>query len=110
MSRRILVIKGSPRENGNSSVLADQVAEGAAEAGATTEGIFLHGLDLHPCRGCESCRTLHACVIKDGMQALYPKLLAAESIVLASPIYWFTFSAQMKMCIDRWYALWNIAH
>jgi multimeric flavodoxin WrbA len=109
MGKRILIIKGSPREQGNSSVLADQVAEGAGETGATTESIFLHGMDIRPCRGCDNCRTTRACVITDDMQALFPKLLAADAIVLASPIYWFTFSAQMKTCIDRWYSLWNIA-
>ncbi len=109
MSRRILIIKASPRQHGNSSVLADQVAQGAGEAGASTESIFLHGLDIRPCRGCDTCRSSHACVIKDDMQGLYPKILSAQAVVLASPIYWFTFNAQLKTCIDRWYALWNIA-
>ncbi len=109
MSRRVLVIKASPREKGNSSVLADKVAEGARDVGATTESISLHRLDIHPCRGCDTCRRTQACVIKDDMQGLYPKLLAAEAVVLASPIYWFTMNGQMKTFIDRWYGLWNIA-
>ena len=109
MSRRVLVIKASPREKGNSSVLANRVMDGAGEVGATTESVSLHRLDIRPCRGCDTCRATHACVIKDDMQGLYPKLLAAEAIVLASPIYWFTFSGGMKTFIDRWYALWNIA-
>ena len=109
MGRRILIIKGSPRANGNSSVLADEVAEGAREKGATAEIVFLHGLDIRPCRGCDNCRKAHACVIKDDMQALYQKVLEADAVVLASPIYWFTYSAQLKICIDRWYGLWNIA-
>ncbi len=62
MGKRILIIKGSPREQGNSSVLADQVAEGAGEAGATTESIFLHGMDIRPCRGCDNCRATRACL------------------------------------------------
>ena len=60
MSRRILVLKGSPREKGNSSVLADKVAEGAAETGATAEAVSLHRMDIRPCRGCDTCRSAHA--------------------------------------------------
>jgi multimeric flavodoxin WrbA len=104
---KILILKGSPREKGNSSVLADQVAAGAKKAGAEVESISLHGLDLRPCDGCDFCKETGACVLKDDMQPLYAKLLSADALVLASPIYWFTYSAQLKTCIDRWYALWN---
>lgn len=109
MAKRILILKGSPREHGNSSVLADQVAAGASETGAVVESIFLHEMNIRPCRGCNTCRSKLACVIKDDMQTLYPRLLKTDSVVLASPIYWFTFSAQLKTCIDRWYALWSMA-
>lgn len=104
---KILILKGSPRPDGNSSVLADQVAAGARQAGAEVESIMLHGLDLHPCDGCDFCLETGVCVIKDDMQALFPKIVAADALVLASPIYWFTYSAQLKLCIDRWYALVN---
>ena len=104
---KILILKGSPRVGSNSSLLADQVAAGARQAGAEVESITLHGLDLRPCDGCDFCKETGACVIKDDMQPLYAKLLAADALVLASPIYWFTYSAQLKTCIDRWYALWN---
>lgn len=106
MSDYVLVLKGSPRENGNSSTLAEQAAWGAKEAGAEVESISLHTLDIRPCDACDSCHeTDGVCVIKDDMQALYPKLRRASAIVVASPIYWFTISAQTKLCIDRWYAL-----
>lgn len=105
MSKQILVLKGSPREKGNSAVLADRLAEGARQAGAQVESIYLHGLDIRPCDACDLCRDLDSgCVIEDDMQDLYSKLDAADAIVLASPIYWFTVSAQLKLCIDRWYA------
>lgn len=107
MSKNILILKGSPRPNGNSNVLADQVAEGARQSGAQVESIFLHGLSIHPCDGCDFCVETGVCVIKDDMQAIYPKLLAADALVLASPVYWFCYSAQLKTCIDRWYAVWN---
>ncbi len=104
MSKNILILKGSPRERGNSSALADQLAAGAKSAGATVESIFLHGLDIRACDACSLCEAGRGCVIQDDMQDVYPKLEAADAIVLASPVYWFTFSAQIKLCIDRWYA------
>jgi multimeric flavodoxin WrbA len=104
MDKKVLILKGSPRERGNSSVLADQVAAGAKSAGAIVDSIYLHGLDIRACDACDLCEGGSGCVIKDDMQELYPKLEAADAIVLASPVYWFTFSAQMKLCIDRWYA------
>jgi multimeric flavodoxin WrbA len=104
---KILILKGSPREKGNSSVLADQVAIGAHKAGAQVESIALHSLDLRPCDGCDFCKETGMCVLKDDMQPIYTKLLAADAVVLASPIYWFTYTAQLKICIDRWYALLN---
>jgi multimeric flavodoxin WrbA len=102
MIKNILILKGSPREKGNSATLADRAAAGAREAGAQVESIYLHGLDIRPCDACDLC-TDGVCIIEDDMQPLYPKLAAADAILLASPIYWFTFSAQLKLCIDRWY-------
>jgi multimeric flavodoxin WrbA len=102
MTRNILILKGSPRERGNSATLADKAAEGAKEAGAQVESIYLHGLDIRPCDGCDLCDA-GDCIIEDDMQPLFPKLAAADAILLASPIYWFTYSAQLKLCIDRWY-------
>ena len=106
MSKSILILKGSPREKGNSAVLADQVSAGAQKAGAKVESVYLHGMDIQPCDACDVCQDgYEGCIIEDGMQSLYPKLTEADAIVIASPIYWFTISAQTKLCIDRWYAL-----
>jgi len=102
MTKNILILKGSPREKGNSAILADRAAVGALEAGAQVESIYLHGLDIRPCDACDLCVD-GECVIEDDMQPLYPKLAAADAILLTSPVYWFTFSAQLKLCIDRWY-------
>jgi multimeric flavodoxin WrbA len=102
MTKNILILKGSPRERGNSAILADRAAAGANEAGALVESIYLHGLDIRPCDGCDLCMD-GGCIIEDDMQLLYPKLATSDAILLASPIYWFTFSAQLKLCIDRWY-------
>ena len=102
--RNLLILKGSPRERGNSATLAEKSVVGARAAGAQVESITLHGLDIRPCDACDLCLEQDGCVIEDDMQQLYPKLAAADAIILASPIYWFTFSAQLKLCIDRWYA------
>ncbi len=103
----VLILKASPRQNGNSSILADQVAAGAAEAGARVETCDLHAMNIRPCDACDFCQGTGTglCTIDDDMHELYPKLREATGIVVASPIYWFTLSAQAKLCIDRWYAL-----
>ncbi len=106
MSKSILILKGSPRKKGNSAVLADQVFAGANEAGAKVDSVYLHGMNIQPCDACDVCQDgYEGCIIEDDMQSLYPKITAADAIVIASPIYWFTISAQTKICIDRWYAL-----
>ncbi len=103
----ILILKGSPREKGNSSTLADQVAAGAEAAGAQVESFILQNMNIQPCNACEACHVTGdgVCTLGDDMDILYPKLRRADAIVIASPIYWFTMSAQIKLCIDRWYAL-----
>jgi multimeric flavodoxin WrbA len=104
---RVLILKGSPRENGNSAILADKLADGARQAGARVDSFVLHTLNIKPCDGCDACQKTgdSECVIMDDMQTLYPLLRNADAIVVASPIYWFALSAQAKLCIDRWYAL-----
>jgi multimeric flavodoxin WrbA len=107
MPRKIMVVIGSPRRKGNSATLAQRVAVGAKDTGAQVETFFLHAMDIRPCTACDACRTKlkKDCIIKDDMKRLYPKMKAADGIVIASPIYWFTISAQTKLFMDRWYAL-----
>jgi multimeric flavodoxin WrbA len=105
MTNNVLVFKSSPRVKGNSSLLAEKAAEGAKDAGGLVESFSLHQLDIRPCDACDICQETGVCVLKDDMQELYPKLRAAQAILIASPVYWFTFSAQAKLFIDRWYAL-----
>ncbi len=105
--KSIIILLGSPRKKGNSSILADQVSKGAEKAGAKVETFYIHRMDVQFCRGCGKCRekTSKNCVIKDDMQLLYPKLRKADAVVFASPIYWAHVSAQMKVVMDRCYAL-----
>ena len=105
--KKVLVLLGSPRKKGNSAILADRIAKGAKAAGAKVETVFLHGLKIAPCNSCYACQKegSKGCAIKDAMQDLYPKLLAADAWVIASPVYWFTMSAQTKLFMDRCFAL-----
>jgi multimeric flavodoxin WrbA len=107
MPSKILVLLGSPRKGSNSTYLARSLAEGARSAGAEVEEVMAHRLTIHPCSACEGCHQEGAkgCVIQDDMIPLYDRLVRADAIVFASPIYWFTFSAQIKLIIDRFYAL-----
>jgi multimeric flavodoxin WrbA len=106
-SKQVLVILGSPRKKGNSSTLAARISHGAKAAGAEVETVFLQALKISPCRGCDTCQKddSKGCAIKDAMQEIYPKLIKADAWVIASPVYWFTMSAQTKMFMDRCYAL-----
>ena len=106
-AKKVLVLLGSPRKKGNSGILADRIARGAKASGAKVETIFLHGLNIAPCNSCYACQKEKSkgCAIKDAMQDLYPKLLEAEAWVIASPVYWFTMSAQTKIFMDRCFAL-----
>jgi multimeric flavodoxin WrbA len=104
MPPKVLVIKGSPRRKGNSAVLADQALLGARESGAEVDEVYLHSMNIRPCAGCDGCRKgKRECVTKDDMQKLYPKMEWADAVIIASPIYFFTFSAQVKLFIDRLY-------
>lgn len=109
-SKKILVILGSPRKKGNSTTLAEGIIKGAEAAGAAVERIFLHGLNIAPCQACYACRKpkSRSCAIDDDMQFIYQKLVEADAWVIASPVYWFTMSAQTKLFMDRCFALFNI--
>jgi multimeric flavodoxin WrbA len=108
MIKKILILKSSPRYQGNSATLADRLAEGAESAGAITKSIDLHRLNIQPCDNCNACQDSGLCIIQDDMQIIYPELSIADAIVLAGPIYWFNMNAQMKLCIDRWFCFQNV--
>ena len=106
-TKKILVLLGSPRKKGNSTTLANQIVAGAESAGATVEKIFLHGKDISPCQACYACQQPDSkgCAIDDEMQPIYSKLIEADGWVIASPVYWFSMSAQTKLFLDRCFAL-----
>jgi len=104
---KLLVLVGSPRKDGNSASLAALAARAAASVGAVVETISLHDAGIGPCAGCGVCRASvdAECVLHDGMTPLYPKLRAADAILIATPIYSYDMTAQTKLLIDRLYAL-----
>ena len=107
MAKKILELISSPRKNGNSTLLAHAIADGARSGGARVEKVNLHRLNIRPCTACDKCHVAddRFCVIRDDMRRLYGKIVAAEGIIYASPVYWFSVSAQMKLFMDRCYAL-----
>ena len=101
MSKKVLIISSSPRKGGNSDTLCDQFLKGAEEAGHTVEKVFLRNCKINYCMGCGACNSTHTCVQKDDMKGLLDKMLAADVIVLATPVYFYTMDAQLKTFIDR---------
>jgi multimeric flavodoxin WrbA len=99
---KILGIVGSPRKNGNTHVLVSQILAGARAAGAKTEIVLLGDLDLQECNGCHACwKGSHACGKRDDMLSLYPKIAAADALVLGTPVYWYGPTAILKCFLDR---------
>lgn len=98
---KVLAISASPRENGNSDVLCNQFLKGAAENGNEVKKINLANMQISPCIACYGCRQSHQCVKKDDMAQIQQELILADVIVLATPVYFYSMNAQMKMMIDR---------
>lgn len=104
----IVIVNGSPRSNGNTAWLINTVQTAVTKSSThSVQVLRLHEYHIKPCQACEWCMTEYplSCVQEDDMNTLYPVILNADIIVFASPIYWFHFSAQMKLFIDRLYAL-----
>lgn len=107
MSKQILILNGSPRIHGNTAALIDAFTAGAEAAGHTITRFDLAALDIHGCRGClgGGRDPRHPCVQRDGMDAVYPAYMAADVVVLASPMYYWSISGQLKCAFDRLFAV-----
>lgn len=103
MKKNILVISSSPRKGGNSDVLCDEFLKGAQEAGHNCEKIFLGDKNINYCTGCGYCASssYNGCSQKDDMAEILEKMLACDTIVFATPIYFYAMAGQMKTFIDR---------
>ncbi|MGM9619344.1 MAG: flavodoxin family protein [Oscillospiraceae bacterium] len=108
MSKKVLILSGSPRQGGNSDLLCDEFLRGAMEAGNRAEKIFLGSKKIAPCNGCYYCTTSGGkCAIQDDMAEILDKMQEADVIVMASPVYFYSIDAQMKALIDRCVARWT---
>ncbi|MBN1572497.1 MAG: flavodoxin family protein [Deltaproteobacteria bacterium] len=99
--KKVLGVCGSPRKNGNTDILVSRILEGAKEAGAKTESVFLNRLKIKECNGCHSCWEGKRCSKRDDMNYLYPKIAESDAIVFGTPVYWYGPTAIMKGFLDR---------
>lgn len=102
---KIVVLTGSPRKNGNSAYLAEQFIKGAEEKGHEVFRFDCAFKQVEPCRACNRCGMNGPCIFNDDFQELRPYLIEADMVVFATPMYYFGISAQMKLVIDRFYAI-----
>jgi len=102
MAIKVLAFAGSPRRGGNSETLLDWVLDAMKKEGdVEIEKIALTEADVHPCKGCNACEVLNKCVQRDGMDILHDKIIEADCMVLAAPIYCMGICSQAKALIDR---------
>lgn len=106
MQKKVLILSGSPRKEGNSDILCDQFAKGATEAGHVVEKIRVAEKNIGYCRACYACKKDSPCVIRDDMAEILQKMIDADVLVLASPVYFYAIDAQLKAVIDRTVARW----
>lgn len=102
MTKKVLILSSSPRRGGNSDTLCDEFMRGAKESGNQVEKIFLKDKHINYCTGCSVCSMNgKPCPQKDDANEIVEKMIAADIIVMATPVYFYTMSAQMKTLIDR---------
>lgn len=99
--KKVFIVSSTPRNGGNSDILAEEFARGAKDAGHSVEKVNLRDTDLKFCIGCLACQTREACVLKDGMNELYPRIQSADVLVFATPVYFYEMSGQLKTFLDR---------
>lgn len=102
----VLGISGSPHRHGNTETLLDSFLDGAGAAGGSVEKVVLKTLQYSPCRGCNACHKTGECIVQDDAVILYEKILAADCLAVASPIYTMGITAELKGFIDRQQYLW----
>ena len=103
---KVLGILGSPRREGNTEILLDEALRGASDHGGLCEKVILRDLKITPCLEIYKCAEDGVCAIQDEMQGLFPKIVQAERLLLASPIFFYSVPALAKAMIDRCQSLW----
>jgi multimeric flavodoxin WrbA len=107
---KVLGIMGSPRIKGNTDLLLEEALKGAQSKGAETEKIVVDKLKIAPCKEYLGCFKDGNCVIRDDMDTVYPKLLEADVVIIASPMFFYGLTSQAKALVDRCQALWARKH
>ena len=107
---KIIVLMGSPNRKGSTSILVDSFVKGAQESGHNCEIIDVCHMDIHPCTGCVRCGYEGPCVQKDDVEIIRGKLLSADMVVFATPLYYYGMSAQLKTVVDRFCAYNSSLH
>ncbi len=107
MGKNIVILNGSPRKNGNTSALVQAFTEGAQSAGHTVTDFFLDKMDIHGCKGCFGGHSSRECpcVQRDDMAQIYPAVKDSDVVVLATPLYYWNMSGQLRTAVDRLFAL-----
>ena len=101
MAKKVLIITGSPRVNGNSDLLCQNFAKGATESGNSVETVFVRDMKLNGCIACYNCSRTGKCFQEDALPEILDKIMKAEVIVLSSPVYFYSITGQMKVFLDR---------
>ncbi len=102
----IAAVYGSPRRQGNTATLMKRAVDGATDAGAVVDEIILRDYNISPCLEIYGCKKEGECVIKDDFQAVRDRVLACRGVMIATPIFFYTVSAHLKMFMDRCQSLW----
>lgn len=105
--KRILGFVGSPRRQGNTELLVDEILAGAEENGALTHKVILNELNISPCRACDVCRKTGTCVHQDDLPDLLTRMFDNDVWILGTPVYWWGPTAQFKAFLDRWHGVNN---
>ena len=108
--KKIVILNGAGKKNGNTAALIKAFREGAEAVGNTVTEFYLQSMNIKGCMDCQGCARKPAgdpqpCVQKDDMQQIYDAFNACDVVVFATPVYWFTISGQLKMAVDRLYAI-----
>jgi multimeric flavodoxin WrbA len=107
MAMKVLGISASPRAGGNTDLLLGESLAGAAAAGAEVDRVDLRGLVMAPCAECNACMKTGACRVQDDYQAVFAKMMEADRLIFATPVFFMGVSAQGKLLIDRCQCLWS---
>ena len=107
MAKKVLILSGSPRKNGNSNALCKEFLRGVTDSGNVGEIINVSEKNIGYCRACYACKETGVCAINDDMAEILEKMIECDVLVLASPVYFYSIDAQLKALIDRTVVRWT---